>query len=239
MSQKVLKYARFYLKKGYSVIPIHFGTKIPSISWKPYTKRLPTDDELCDWFDNEDDQNIGVVTGKISGLAIIDYDDPEFYKPDNTPSAKSPRGYHVYYKWKNGITNASLGKKDKPIDIRGSGGMVLAAPSIIDNKTYKWVKNKTPKLPLLALPNDIIVTPPKVNMHCPSEVKDGNRNNSLFNFCCSQVKLMSYRKYYEKIFIWNQSLDEPLEKHEVERTIDNVYENHKSYILDQLKNLMY
>jgi len=233
----LLKTAKNYVKAGYSVIPLHAGTKIPAIPWKPYTKHIASADVLKNWF-SEGNFNIGIVTGKISGIAVIDYDSLDVYIEDDTPTVKTPNGYHCYYKWEDGITNASLGEKTQPIDIRGEGGFVVAPASSVDGIIYKWVKGKTPKLPLKDLPKDMIKVP-KVVKNCPSEVSAGNRNNKLFSFCCDQVKLNSYKKYYEKILNWNQALETPLEVGEVEKTLDNVYDNHKKYILDQLENLMY
>jgi hypothetical protein len=234
-----LKFALSYVKQGYSVIPLHPNTKIPLIPWKPYTKHIASGDILKNWFGGDDNtNNIGIVTGKVSGIAVIDYDTKDGYREDDTPTVETPKGFHCYYKWREGITNASLGDKIKPIDIRGEGGFVVAPPSTVSDIKYTWLKGKTPKLELKDLPEDMIV-PPKVIMNCPSEVGNGNRNNKLFEFCCSEVKLHPYPKYYQKVFNWNIQLAEPLEKEEVERTLDNVYENHKDYILGQLKNLMY
>lgn len=238
MSEKILKFAKMYKKMGLSVIPLHPNTKIPLIPWKPYRKKIADDTQILEWFDNDDNQNIGIVTGEISSIAVIDYDDADVYNPDLTPTVSTPKGYHCYYNWYEGITNASLGQKTQPIDIRGEGGFVVAPPSIVDGKQYKWLKGKTPKIPLKDIPSGLI-KPPKIQNHCPTEVNNGDRNNSLFRFCCVEVKQNPYKKYYEKVLNWNMKLDDPLEVDEVERTIDNVYENHKSYILDQLKNLMY
>jgi putative DNA primase/helicase len=76
----ILKAAREYLIQGYSVIPIKKGEKRPSISWDEYQDRLPTESELCKWFENTDNQ-IGIVTGNVSGgLFILDFDGDEWEK---------------------------------------------------------------------------------------------------------------------------------------------------------------
>ena len=39
-----------YLDEGLSVIPIHAETKRPAIKWRDYQSRLPTEEEVTDWF---------------------------------------------------------------------------------------------------------------------------------------------------------------------------------------------
>ena len=49
--------------------------KVPSIVWGQYQRRRATDEELVAWFDGEP-MNLAVVTGAISGVVVIDADDP-------------------------------------------------------------------------------------------------------------------------------------------------------------------
>jgi putative DNA primase/helicase len=70
----ILEEARGYINRGYSVIPIKNGEKRPSIDWEVYQDRLPSENELCCWFENTKNQ-IGIVTGCVSGgLFILDFD---------------------------------------------------------------------------------------------------------------------------------------------------------------------
>ena len=64
-----------FVSHGISVIPIRVdGSKAPSLtSWKSYQDRLPTKQELADWFRSA--MGIGAVTGQLSGgLEILDFD---------------------------------------------------------------------------------------------------------------------------------------------------------------------
>lgn len=65
-SNAILEAARKYLAKGYSVIPIKKGEKYPLIKWDEYQDRLPTESDVCKWFENTDNQ-IGIITGNVSG----------------------------------------------------------------------------------------------------------------------------------------------------------------------------
>lgn len=235
---KTLKFALQYKKLGFSIFPCIPNGKTPALAWKEYQQRYATNEEIIDWFDNDDELNIGIVTGKISNLAVIDYDEPTKYKPVNSPTVKTPRGYHIYCNWQNGITNSSLKDDIKKVDIRGSGGFVVAPASIVNDIKYTWIPDKTPNIRRLEVPKKYL-KPPKFDRKSPRLIGKGDRNNTLFKVCCEKVKQFTYTEYYEKVFTWNQSLSHPLDENEVERTINNVFNNHKEYILKQLNNLMY
>jgi len=70
-----LEWARYYVSKGWSVIPLKPGDKVPAIEWKQFQKRIATDGEVTEWFKGGK-RNIGIVTGSISGLAVVDVDTP-------------------------------------------------------------------------------------------------------------------------------------------------------------------
>ncbi|MBK7552191.1 MAG: bifunctional DNA primase/polymerase [Syntrophaceae bacterium] len=43
--------------------------KEPVLAWKEYQNRLPTEEEVTQWFTNDPDANIGIITGKVSNLS--------------------------------------------------------------------------------------------------------------------------------------------------------------------------
>ena len=79
MTQTILDTALEYLDRGWSVIPIRKGQKVPAIAWKEYQHRHPTEDEIYSWFGNND-YDIAVICGKISKLVVVDTDDEEATK---------------------------------------------------------------------------------------------------------------------------------------------------------------
>lgn len=97
-----------YLRRGLSVIPITAGTKKPpkAFRWKQFQKRLPTENELRDWFADRDDLGLAVIFGEVSGgLVCRDFDDLVSYRrwkhahPDLArmlPTVETARGRHVY-----------------------------------------------------------------------------------------------------------------------------------------------
>ena len=76
---KTLEAALEYADRGWSVIPIRAGTKLPAISWKEYQLRHPTEDEIYKWFENTNN-DIAIICGTISKLIVVDTDDAEATK---------------------------------------------------------------------------------------------------------------------------------------------------------------
>ena len=70
-------YAIAYTAKGFSVISLKPKSKQPSIaSWKPFTVSNPSKEQLESWFVNTDN-NIAIITGRISSIFAIDIDGQE------------------------------------------------------------------------------------------------------------------------------------------------------------------
>jgi hypothetical protein len=119
--------------------------KVPLVGWTEFKTRLPTEQEVESWFNQWPDANIGVVTGKISGIVVFDLDseDAVQYADDRggfpgTAKVKTGKGYHIYcqhpgFEMKNN-TNQEL-----KIDIKTDGGYVVAPPSIHGSgRQYEW-----------------------------------------------------------------------------------------------------
>lgn len=133
-----------YLRAGLSVIPCHPQTKIPSLKWEKFQNRRAAENEVLEWF-KSGQENIGVVTGQLSNLAVIDADGTlgisaavqhGLYSP---VTVLSGRGKHLWFQYpKEGITN-SASKIAPGIDVRGEGGVVIAPPSLHENgKKYRF-----------------------------------------------------------------------------------------------------
>ena len=124
--------AQEYRELSWGVIPFTPHKRPALASWKEYQSRHATDDEIRSWFGPH---QIGIVTGSISGLVVIDCDTPEAISsieallPDGleTPIALTPRGRHYYF------TVKTIHQKNRTgvipgVDVRGEGGCVVAPP---------------------------------------------------------------------------------------------------------------
>lgn len=146
---------------GFSIFPLTSGQKTPIGSWKQYQTDKPSDDELAEWLTSGKNHNVGIATGAVSGIVVLDLDSPDaesFAKrqglPD-TPEVKTPRGRHLYYRHPGFDIRNTAGKLADKIDFRGDGGYVVGPGSyFIPNTTqafegkvegaYEWVEGRTP-----------------------------------------------------------------------------------------------
>ena len=140
--------ARECLSRRWSFIPL-FG-KLPAIpSWKEYQSRLPTSFEIESWFADSTRQasGLGVVTGKLSGLVVVDCDssdDAAFWRERFPRSpfvvATGGGGVHFYYAMpKDCDVRNRVGVLGRRIDVRAEGGYAAAPPSLHPSgRYYAW-----------------------------------------------------------------------------------------------------
>lgn len=122
-------HAKDYLHDGFSVIPVG-KDKRPLISWKEFQTRCATEEEVDKWFVEYPDAQIGIVTGKISNLTVVDIEfggDPSFLPQDTLIIKTGGGGWHYYYSFCEGVMNSA--RIRELVDIRGEGGYVVAPPS--------------------------------------------------------------------------------------------------------------
>ncbi|MBM4194733.1 MAG: hypothetical protein FJ202_10205 [Gemmatimonadetes bacterium] len=52
--------------------------KVPAVSsWKEFQETPPSDETIRRWFSNGHKRNIGIPTGRVSGVVVLDGDSPE------------------------------------------------------------------------------------------------------------------------------------------------------------------
>lgn len=141
----VLSEVMRYEARGFSVIPLRPRDKKPLQSWEEYQRRRPTDDELLLWFDQNPTANIGIVTGSVSRVIVLDIDgqdgEDQINQQGGLPQtwvAGTGKGRHVYFNHP-GWEVRNFARKLPGLDLRGDGGYVVAPPSIHPSgATYRW-----------------------------------------------------------------------------------------------------
>jgi hypothetical protein len=149
--------ARRLIGRGWCVLPIQTRKKGPAlIEWKGFQQRHPTDDELESWLNRFPEANLAIVTGKISGIVVLDLDSPEAVSVAHKlglpqgPTVRTCRGEHRYFR-------APLAQRTKirfleGMDLKADGGYVLAPPSVHPTgAAYEWLVG--PEAPLPDLPD--------------------------------------------------------------------------------------
>lgn len=139
-----------YAKLGWSVIPIKPHEKKPFIAWKIFQNKRAKNEQIIEWWEAFPETRIGIVTGNISDLIVVDFDGPEakplFEKkvcqlPD-TLVQTTGKGSHALFRHpanKNGFRNDSNYNGLKGVDLRTNGGYIVAAPSPYNSEIcYQW-----------------------------------------------------------------------------------------------------
>jgi len=172
--EEVLKSALEYIALGWRVFPLHTvndelqcscGAVSCSDAGKhPRLSRGLKDssidpEKIMSWFGDESPpSNIGIVTGEISGITVIDIDIGQgkfgaeswaevikgYGEPETLIAQTGSGGMHVIFKYNSSLKTASnvLGKG---IDCRNDGGYIVASPSRHrSGGEYSWLNWGSP-----------------------------------------------------------------------------------------------
>lgn len=181
------KYARKYYTFGWNLVPLFDYSKSPATGqeyhpifwehpetkerslnkkdgwtekrgWWPYTLRKQDPEEVKQWIYNELLTGIGVITGQVSNLTVVDEDSYKvggktFTKESPLISQTVNGGKHHYFKFSNSVNTTGL-QKGVYVEIKSSGGFIVLPPSMVRDKNgkigkYSWVKDSIASIDLL------------------------------------------------------------------------------------------
>ena len=74
MSYNIQQSALDYLDRGWAVVPVRAREKYPLIAWQVYQQHCASVGDVRAWFARWPNANVGIVTGVVSGLVVIDVD---------------------------------------------------------------------------------------------------------------------------------------------------------------------
>jgi len=234
----LIDHALNYHRYGFSVVPIEPNGKRPIIKWTEFQERISNENEIRNWWNKNPNLNIGIITGKLSGVTVMDIDNDnalEIAKDKGLPKCpivRTGRGYHFYFKF-GGESNFQK-RDDLPgIDLRGDGGIIVMPPSNHSSgKKYEWLnkfcdfKDNLPCLPEWLLVKN--VTSEKLDLSKILEgAKKGNRNQSTTRFsgmlCNYGIPLNDAIKF---ILTANRYNKPPEDENSVIAVVKSVYEKH-------------
>ena len=67
-----LDWALYYRSIGWSAFPIKSRDKTPIFKWEKYQTEIATEEQMRQWWKQFPDASIGVATGKVSGIVVVD-----------------------------------------------------------------------------------------------------------------------------------------------------------------------
>ncbi len=199
-----------YANKGLNVIPIAYGDKRPILSnWTQECSIQPK--KIISWFENKQ-SNIGIVTGRISNIIVIDIDtkgnldgrqsiaekeaELDCYLPPTVTAKTQSGGLHLFYKYPQGINKITGHVGILPqVDIRADGNQVVVFPSKGSKGDYEWVTSpfdssfatlpKAWKMFICGEDTDNKIKIPRRAYRLPDFIPAGLRHSNLLSYACS------------------------------------------------------
>src|SRR5512146_166177 len=236
-----------YLSRGWSVIPIEHRAKHPLVAWLEFENRCASAREVESWFARWPQANVGIVTGRISGLVVIDLDarhggeaslcrleSEHGALPSTVAALTGGGGRHLYFAHPGGRVGNRVGLYPG-LDLRGDGGCVVAPPSEHPSgRLYAWARGRSPDETSLApLPPWL---PPGARAGRPGRprghwrrlaregVDQGARNASLASLAGHLLRReVDPEVVMELLLAWNRArCRPPLEDAEVARVVESI-----------------
>ena len=139
-----------YLKRGRVVLPLQPRGKTP-VTASGVLEATTEAGVVNNWWTQKPDMNVGIATGKRSGLFVVDIDEEageaslrklekKHGALPETVEVVTGRGRHLWFRQPESLViRNSAGKLGEGIDVRGEGGYVVAPPSIHPSgSAYEW-----------------------------------------------------------------------------------------------------
>ena len=233
----VLAQANEYIDQGWSILPVKPSEKRPYITnWLQYQHTKATKEMADSWFTSLTGAGVGMVTGRISGVVVLDVESycsipvDELLRryPTQMISRTGTGGYHLFYLYPNGVSKmANRVGIFEGADIRADGGFIVLPPTRHPNgKLYGWVK----KGPLGVFPKALldIQSQPKAQgdgwiTEALRGVSEGGRNDA-----CARLAGYFFHKGLNADIVeallteWNERNDPPLPMREMRTTIKSI-----------------
>lgn len=256
-----LEDALTYLDMGWCVYPAHgvdlltgactcgrldcpCPGKHPVGQWIDFQRRFPTTQEVKTWFSTLQ-CNVGMVTGSISGIVVVDVDGREGIstvrelglKP-TLVSRTGSGGYHYFYSSKGSSTYPTRTRALPGIDIRGEGGYVVLPPSLHrSGNYYRW--ERTANLsPFDPTPFERHLDRNLLNHNGNTStvwvedliggVSEGSRNISAAKLAGRYYRLgLTPSEVWTLMMAWNDRNDPPLPVNELRLTVSYIGKKHE------------
>lgn len=221
-----------YARRGWAVFPCNKKIPLTQHGFKDASR----DEAVIKKMFAENHSNIGIATGKISGIFVVDIDvkngacgdeslkdlEKEFGEIPHTIEALTPSGgRHIYFRYPSDGVGCKTGLRPG-IDLRGDGGYVIGPPSSIDGRSYEWEAAHHPDETMIAEAPEWLIDllsekKTVVDLSDSGAKVSENRNDTLMHM---GVKLRKMGLDHPQIEITLQAINEtrcvpPLPKKEV------------------------
>ena len=220
---------------GKSVMPVRKDKRPYLPTWKHLQTTPATEVELEQWWNQFPDANLGLITGKVSDLIVIDIDTyagATDVFPDTYTVRTGNGGIQKYYAYTPGFTISANGYPQYPhVDLRSDGGYVVASPSVTsylkDGKPAGGAYTVIKDIPFAPFPAHMFpTTKPKRTLKDTIGAGKGKRNDSLASIIGTLLLAHPEKDWHttvlpaiEKI---SATMDPPLPLSEVQTTFNSI-----------------
>jgi hypothetical protein len=173
---ETLRHALGYERLGWSVVPVHGATggrcscgrrdcpapgKHPRVRWEPATRERPRPEEIRAWWRRWPEANVGVVTGAVSRVVVLDVD-PRSHGddalaqlegrwgtlPPTVETSSGGGGRHLWFATDHELPSALL---SPGLELKAERATVIVPPSLhASGGRYTWASGRDPGTKALA-----------------------------------------------------------------------------------------
>lgn len=231
-----------YVDRGWSVLPVRPDEKRPYMgNWLQYTHERATRQQVSSWFASLSGAGVGVVTGKVSGMVVLDVeaDCPtpvgELLRrwPTRMWSRTGSGGAHLFYAYPHGVGRISNRVRIlEGADLRADGGFIVLPPTMhACGRRYEWVEQGA----MGAFPRELLDLQAQPRdregdgwiAEALRGVGEGGRNDT-----CARLAGYFFKKGLERDIVeallqeWNERNDPPMPAREVATTVRSIERSH-------------
>jgi hypothetical protein len=143
-----------YAARGWAVFPCAPMSKAPACR-RGFHEATTNPATLRRWFASQQNYNVGIATGLISGIWVLDADgaigattlgelEAEHGALPATLTSISSSGCHLWFR-ADGELQCSAGRIGAGLDVRADGAYIIAPPSVHpDGVRYRWSSEMAP-----------------------------------------------------------------------------------------------
>jgi predicted P-loop ATPase len=207
-------------------------------TWKQYQTKAAGDQQIKSWWEKWPNANIGIITGEVSGVTVLDIDTyrgGDASKFPRTFSVKTGNGgIHLYYRYAPGFTISANAYPEFPgVDLRGDGGFVVAPYSVTNYSDPHTHEHKGGEYVIIdsrePVPFPSALFPQAKKKRKVSElvgVGTGGRNDAITSMIGKMLKMTDEKEWEKEV--WpaveriNQTYTPPLPKDELRTTYESI-----------------